>query len=95
MFGGAPWWLRGVRIQCCHGWLRWLLWRRFDPWPWNFCMLWAQPNNNNNNNQKNKNPVFQMPWFQHHLPKQNFLLSVFCFPTVEQLFNLLAKQEPF
>ena len=20
-----------------------LLWLRFDPWPWNFCMLWVQP----------------------------------------------------
>ena len=20
-----------------------LLWHRFDPWPRNFCMLWAQP----------------------------------------------------
>ena len=20
-----------------------LLWQGFDPWPWNFCILWAQP----------------------------------------------------
>ena len=30
-------------------WVRSLLWHRFDPWPGNFCMIWAQPKVKNNN----------------------------------------------
>ena len=28
-------------------WLGLLLWYRFDPWPWNFCMLQARPEKKN------------------------------------------------
>ena len=33
--------------------LRLQLWCGFDPWPRNFHMLWAQPNNNDNDNNNN------------------------------------------
>ena len=26
-------------------WLRFLLWHGFDPWSWNFCMLWVRAKN--------------------------------------------------
>ena len=28
-------WVKGTVLS--------LLWLRFDPWPWNFCMLWVGP----------------------------------------------------
>ena len=36
-------------------WLRSLLWHRFDPWPGNFCRLWAQP-------KKKKKSVVLRKW---------------------------------
>lgn len=35
-------------------WLRFLLWHRFDSWPWNFCMSWAWPKGEK---EKKKNMV--------------------------------------
>ena len=34
-WNGVPWWLKDLVLS--------LLWRRFNPWSRNFCMLWAWP----------------------------------------------------
>ena len=34
-----------------------LLWLGFDPWPWNFCLLQAQPKDNSNKFLKNRSRV--------------------------------------
>ena len=40
---GARWWRSGLRAQWVKDPVLSLLWCRFDPCPWNFCMPWAQP----------------------------------------------------
>ena len=34
-----------------------LLWRGFHPWPWNFCMLWAQPKEHKKGWRKGKSEL--------------------------------------
>ena len=46
-------------------WLRSLQWHRFDPWPWNFLMLWIQPKKNSKNIIKGGK--FQSKNFSQHI----------------------------
>ena len=46
---GAPW-VKYLALSLL--WLRWLLWRRFDPWIQNFCMPQVQPIKKKNKTNK-------------------------------------------
>ena len=59
-FSGGPWWPSKLRTPTLSLlWLGSLLWRRFDPWSRNFCMVQAWPNKETNKQRRKQNKKTQ------------------------------------